>query len=207
VLVVLVGGGGTNLVDTSLGESIGMIETANEIQARLADANVPVAPVLTAAAITGADLPQTRMEAWLAHSLARRLDATPCLRAAVLGHSHGGVTVTSVLAEIERAYPGRLYGVLLDRSVALYDRVPDEFPAETPVLNVFQENEGWHGIPLGLPNVEDLDQSAALPAWPLGEGDHGPPAPPVTHLNLDDAPGVRGEIVERVVTWAVAARP
>jgi len=205
LLVVLVGGGGTNLLDTSLGESIGMVEIANELRRRADDAGVATAPLLTAAAITGADLPQTRMEQWLAYDLSRRLDETPCLRAAVIGHSHGGVTVTSVLAAIEDAYPGRLYGVLLDRSTALYDRPAGEFPADAPVLNVFQENEGWHGVPLAMPNVEDLDQSAALPAWPLAAGEQGPPAPPVTHLNLDDAPGVRGEIVERILRWATAS--
>jgi hypothetical protein len=53
-------------------------------------------PVLSASAVFGADQPQTRNEEWIEHEVSNRLDDMPCLRAVMIGHSHGGVTVTSV---------------------------------------------------------------------------------------------------------------
>ncbi|MEX2246412.1 MAG: hypothetical protein WEC75_06970 [Dehalococcoidia bacterium] len=203
LLVVIVGGGGTDMLDASLGESIGLIATAGDIRSTATDAGISTQVILSAAAVTGADFPQTRMEQWIEQDLARRLETLPCLRAVVLGHSHGGVTVTSVLAALEDREPARLYGVLLDRSVALYDRLPGEFPRSAPVLNIFQQNEGWHGIPLDQPNIEDVERSDTLPAYPLSAGAAGPEPPPVTHLNLDDAPEVRELITERVLRWAL----
>src|SRR5205814_10629836 len=117
----------------------------NEVQTRATAAGVSTLPILTSSAITGANPGQTSMEHWLTHDIAARLDAMPCLRTVLIGHSHGAVTVTSVTAALDARYSNRLYGVVIDRSSVLYDRFATDYPAKTPLLNVFQLNEGWHG--------------------------------------------------------------
>jgi hypothetical protein len=126
----------------------------------------------------------------------------PCLRAVLLGHSHGGVTVTSVGAAIEERYPGRLFGVLIDRTIALYDRPADEMPASMPLLNLYQLNEGWHGVALDLPNVTNVDESGERAPVAPSDGGGGPAL--VSHKTLDDAPDVQRRVVHAVMAWLAA---
>jgi pimeloyl-ACP methyl ester carboxylesterase len=205
LVIVAVGGGGTELMAPQLGESLGLLDITNAVQARAAERGIVSAPILSTGAIDAADLPQTRMGEFLAAELRRRLEELPCLRAVLLGHSHGGVTVTSIAAALDSAYGGRIYAVVLDRSNALYDRPSDTWPLRAPVLNVFQTNEGWHGEPVDLPNVTNLDGSAAVGPRDPSEGDFSPAT--VSHLTLDDAPEVQRRIADAVFDWlAVQAR-
>jgi pimeloyl-ACP methyl ester carboxylesterase len=201
LLVVAVGGGGTELTRPLLGESLGLLDITNGLQARAAEAGVASAPVLTTGAIDAADAPQTRMGELIGAQVARAMDELPCLRTAILGHSHGGVTVTGVAAALDARYGDRLYAVVLDRSNALYDRPNERWPARTPVLNVYQSNQGWHGVPVDLPNVINADESAAIAPRDPSEGDFTQAR--VNHLTLDDSPAVQRRVVDAVMAWAL----
>ena len=198
-LLVAIGSAGTDLLDLASGESRGLIDITNAVQARASAAGISTAPVLAASALFGAEEPQTAMEGWIEHDLSSVLDALPCLRAVIIGNSHGGVTVTSVTAALDTRYGDRLFGVLVDRTIALYDRPATEMPERTPLLNVFQTNEGWHGSAIDAPNVVNLDESAQRA--PIAPSDGGGPATTVTHKTLDDSPPVQRLIEDAILAW------
>ena len=199
-LIVAIGSAGSDLLDPSSGESMGVLQIVNDLQAEAHDAGLATLPILSVSAIFGADPPQRSLELFLSHEVARRLDEMPCLRAVIIGHSHGGATVTAVTAALDAAYANRTYGVLIDRTTALYDRPETEYPQTIPLLNVYQLNEGWHGIALNRPNVYDIDQSyERAPIAPSDEG--GGRVAPVSHKTLDDSPGVQRLVVDAVMTW------
>ena len=147
VVVVAIGGGGSDLLDGELGVSVGLIDIVNGVRAQAAAASLSSNVILMTAAIDLADQPQTRMEQWLAADLRHRMEALPCLRAVLIGHSHGAVLATSVLAALDARFGARLYGVVMDRSLLYYDRHAVELPQRASILNVYQTNEGWHGKP------------------------------------------------------------
>ena len=162
LLVVAVSSGGSDLLAAKEGESLGLLDIVNAVRAEAQTRSIATQTILATAAIFGAvDYPQTRMEQWLEHDLVQRMDALPCLRTVILGHSHGGVTVTSVTSVLEERpdNAARLYGVAVDRTVIIYDRPASQMPQLAPLLNVFQTNEGWHGVPIDQPNVDNLDGS------------------------------------------------
>lgn len=200
LLLVVVGGGGTDLLQASEGESIGMLKVVDAVQARLDEAHVGMRLVLASPAIFGGEPPQGTMERYLAADVARRLDAAPCLEAAIVGHSHGGVTVTAVLTAIESRFPDRLYGILLDRSAVLYDGDPDAMPSEAPLLNIYQLNEGWHGVPIEQANVTNVDESPEYA--PFAPSDEAVGSGRVSHKTLDDATAVQQRLSDVVVAWA-----
>ncbi len=201
LLVVAIGSAGTDLLDAASGESPGLLDIVNLLQSRASDAGIATEPVLSAAALFGADMPQTRMEQWIERVLGARLDAMPCLRAVLIGHSHGGVTVTSVTAALDGRYARRMFGVLIDRTTVLYDRPAAEMPWHTPLLNIYQLNEGWHGMPIEQPNVTNIDASEELA--PIAPSDGGGPGPAlVSHKTLDDAPAVQQRVEDAVIAWA-----
>jgi hypothetical protein len=203
VLIVAVGSAGTDLLDPTAGESTGVLELVNTLQERAAEEQISTSPILTQAAVFGTVLPQIQMEALLAAEIARRLDAMPCLRAAILGHSHGGATVTAVTAALDTAYADRVLGVVIDRTTVLYDRADTEYPATTKLLNVFQTNEGWHGVPIDLPNVYNIDQSYERAPVALSDGGGGLAL--VGHKTLDDSTGVQRLIADAVANWLATA--
>ncbi len=199
LLLVTVGGGGTDLFDRNQGVSAGLIDIANGVRAGAVETGVSASITLTTAAIDAADLPQMRMEQWLAHDLQRRLAGAPCLRVVIVGHSHGAVVVTSVLAALEAAYEDRVFGVLLDRSLLYYDHDAVEFPVRAAVLNVFQTNEGWHGEALSTANVVNIDASGEVA--PQEPRDGPLPIVAVRHSTLDDAASVQRAVVDQVMLW------
>jgi hypothetical protein len=67
------------------------------------------------------------------------------------------------------------------------------------LLNVFQLNQGWHGVALPQANVYNIDQS--YERAPIALSDGGGDIAPVGHKTLDDAPGVQRIIVDAVMTW------
>ena len=200
-LVVAIGSAGTNLLDPSSGESTGLLALINDIRARADDAGISTLPIISTAAIFGGDSPQNSMEKFLSQEIGRRLGELPCLRAVLIGHSHGGATVTAVTAALDERYADRVFGVLLDRSTVLYDRPETEMPARTKLLNVYQLNQGWHGVPLALPNVYNIDQSYEYAPRALSDGGGDPE--PVGHKTLDDSPGVQRIIADAVVNWLI----
>jgi hypothetical protein len=199
LLIVAVASAGSNLLDATAGESTGLLRIVNGLQSRAASVGQSTEVVLSTAAVFGADAPQTRMEQWVTHYVAQRLATVPCMRATLVGHSHGGVTVTSVTAALDADYGRRLLGVIIDRTTALYDRPAAEYPSTTTILNVYQTNEGWHGEPLRGANVINDDESAARAPVALSDGGGGQAL--VGHKTLDDSPGVQRRIEDAVMIW------
>ncbi len=196
----VIAGGGTDLLDASGGESLGLMDTLNLLRARAAEARIPLTFTISTAAIFGVEMPQTNMERLIAHTVTSSLTQSACGRAVLIGHSHGGVTVTSVTAAIEDRFPGRVLGVLVDRTAALYDRPASEMPAHARLLNFFQTNEGWHGVHIDAPNVVNFDASSEMAPVAPSDGGGGPAL--VTHKTLDDAPAVQQRIVDEILRWA-----
>ena len=113
---------------------MGVLALVNTLQDRATNAGIATAPILTAAAVFGADPPQGSLERFLAREIGRHLDGIPCLRVVVIGHSHGGATVTAVTAALDDAYSARVFGVLIDRTTSLYDRAGDRVSIEDEAL-------------------------------------------------------------------------
>jgi pimeloyl-ACP methyl ester carboxylesterase len=199
LLIVAVASAGSDLLAPSEGESLGLLNIINQLEAHARERGIATSLILSTAAIFGAEMPQTSMERWLTRELAARLDELPCARAVIIGHSHGGATVTSVAAALDARYADRMLGVLIDRTVALYDRPATEMPARTRLLNFFQLNEGWHGEPIDAPNVSNFDESTERA--PVAPSDGGGGLAIVSHKTLDDSRGVQGRIVDAVVEW------
>ena len=126
----------------------------------------------------------------------------PCLRTVLVGHSHGGVTVTSIATALEDRFPGRMFGAVIDRTIALYDRDAEELPVATPLLNLFQLNEGWHGVAIDLPNITNVDESGERA--PVAPSDGGGGLALVSHKTLDDAAAVQQRVVDGVIAWLTA---
>lgn len=198
-LVVAIGGGGTDLLDLGEGSSVGLLGITNLIRQQAAPAGIPTRIMLSTSALEAADPPQIRMVQFLIVNLAHRLAETPCLRVIVMGHSHGAVAVTSVVAALEPHYGPRLLGVLLDRSFLYYDPPTGELPVRARMLNFYQTNEGWHGLPLDTPNVTNLDMSGETA--PLEPRDGPLPIVAVAHSTLDDSPGVQATVAAQVLAW------
>lgn len=196
--LVVIGGGGTDLLNASEGDSIGLTAVVRGVRER-ADAEVQFALTLSSGAVIGAEMAQTSLEELLAAQVGFRLEAMPCARAVLIGHSHGGVTVTSVTAALEDRFGDRMLGVILDRSNVLYDRHAENIPETAHIINVFQTNEGWHGEPLGRPNVTDIDASSARAPIAPADGGGGPAQ--VMHRSLDDSPAVQARIIEEILGW------
>jgi hypothetical protein len=200
LFLVVVAGGGSDLLDAKKGDSLGLIDVTNALFARASEIDLPVTLTLSSGAIVGAEMPQSNLELMLAEYVANRLTAVPCARAALIGHSHGGVTVSTVTALLEDRFPDRLLGVLVDRSNVIYDRPAENFPVRAPLLNFFQTNEGWHGVPIDQPNVTNYDQSREIAPIAPADGGGGPAI--VTHRSLDDSPAVQERMLEALLAWA-----
>ncbi len=205
VVIVAIGSALTDLYDTTVGESLGVLDMVNTLQARATEAGIGTTPVLAGSAISSADEPQTSMEQWLTLDLERRMTEMPCLRAVLIGHSHGGVAVTSIAAALEGRFPGRMFGAVIDRTIALYDRDAEELPATVPLLNLFQLNEGWHGVAINRPNVTNVDESSARA--PVAPSDGGGGLALVSHKTLDDAASVQQRVVDSAMAWLTAPTP
>jgi hypothetical protein len=199
LLLVLIASAGSDLLDPSSGESLGLLDVANLLQQRAPSRGVVIRPIITTAAVFGATQPQTSMERWIEHQVSTQLEDMPCLRAVLVGHSHGGVTVTSVTAVLDDLDSARMFGVLIDRTTKLYDRDATEMPGRTSLLNVFQTNEGWHGVRVDAGNVINIDESTERAPVALSDGGGGLAL--VGHKTLDDAPAVQSRIVDAILGW------
>jgi hypothetical protein len=201
VQIVLAASAGSDLLQPREGESLGLIAIAKQMREAIAADGGEASVMVAMSAIFGADPPQTSMEAWLAAHVRTVLDDVPCARAVIVGHSHGGVTATAAAVALEGAYGDRILVVLIDRSAVLYDRVAEEMPQRARVLNFFQLNEGWHGVPIEQPNVENIDESDERA--PVAPSDGGGGLAIVSHKTLDDALEVQQQVVEKSVAWAM----
>jgi hypothetical protein len=199
IYLVVIGGGGSDLLDASQGDSSGLLPVTDDLLERSASEGLPIALTLSAGAVVGAEMAQTSLEQLLALHLRSRLSALTCARVVLIGHSHGAVTVTSVTNALDQEFSRRMLGVIVDRSNILYDRPAENIPVQTRIINIFQTNEGWHGEALEQPNVTNLDFSSAMA--PIAPADGGGGPAPVRHRSLDDAQEVQDAIVEGVMAW------
>ncbi|MEX2227778.1 MAG: alpha/beta fold hydrolase [Dehalococcoidia bacterium] len=201
VQIVLAASAGSDLLQPHEGESLGLIAIAKDMRSAIEAAGGSASIMVAMSAIFGAEPPQTSMELWLAARVRNVLEDVPCSRVVLIGHSHGGVTATAVAVALEAEYADRMLVVLIDRSAVLYDRVALEMPQQARVLNFFQLNEGWHGVPIDQPNIENIDESDERA--PVAPSDGGGGLALVSHKTLDDAVAVQAQVVERSVAWAL----
>jgi hypothetical protein len=200
LFLVVIAGGGSDLLDAKEGDSLGLLDVTNALFAKAKEIELPVTLTLSSGAIVGAEMPQSNLELMLTDYVANRLSLVPCARAALIGHSHGGVTVSTVTSLLEDRFADRILGVLVDRTNVIYDRPAENFPAHAPLINFFQTNEGWHGVALDMPNVTNFDESGEIAPIAPTDGGGGPAI--VTHRSLDDSAVVQRHILDALVGWA-----
>jgi hypothetical protein len=138
------------------------------------------------------------MEQFLTHAVQVYLDRYPCLRAVVVGHSHGAVTGDVVSSHLEGEYGDRFIVVVdLDRVDELYTGDTQSRPTQVPVFNVFETNDpALSGAPYDAANAENWDASGEQGPE---HGDEGGALKPVNHTTIDNSKSVRDRIVDEVM--------
>jgi len=187
----------------------GVRDLVDELQAKLKGSGFDSASLLSVPNLPSASNQNAAMEVWLGHVLRGILDAYPCVRLVIVGHSHGASAALAVAAWLERqGYSNELaYLVLIDRVTLRYTGDTESLPANTPILHVYQQNGGepacvtsldgedvptQNGAPLGArTNVHEIDVS-----------DRG-----LCHGNIDDDPLVQQTIVDATNAVMNAPRP
>jgi hypothetical protein len=212
VLVYAVGGGAVDLnkLDSAAGARWMLIEVGQSLSER----DVPHQLASVAPSLQSTGNPFADAESWSNAFLTERLTREPCLQVILLGHSHGGATVTAVASQLEAAgFADRLLlSVLIDRSTALYAGDAASLPKQSPVVNFYlpagasREEEGPPGAPINQPNVENIDSS--LMQAPE-HGEEGGDLVQVSHSTLDNSPEVLEQMLARVgrVVANVSGKP
>ena len=197
VLLVGVGGGVKDLKDK--GVAAGIRGIIDGLQKSYDARGVDTIAVIAGPAMSGAMQPNTAMEAWMTNAVRVYFERYPCIRAVLVGHSHGGVTVDVVAARLEDRYADRFIDVVeLDRSEFVYLGDTRSKPRQAHVFSIFETtSDALKGVPyLGAPNAELWDASNELgPA----NGDKGGPLKPVTHTTIDNSQAVKRRIIDDVM--------
>ena len=197
VLLVGVGGGVTDLTDK--GDAAGVRSIIDGLQRSYDSRHVDTIAVIAGAAMQGAAQPNPAMEQWLTNAVKIYLDRYPCLRAVLLGYSHGGVTVDLMAAHLEAAYAGRFIDVVeLDRVEFGYGGDLLSKPAQAHVFSIFESSSGvLSGTPYkGAANAEVWDASGEQAPE---RGDQGGALKPVIHTTIDNSASVKQRIVDDVM--------
>jgi len=197
VLLFPVGGGEVNLSD--LDEAAGVRWMFEKVGDMLEEQDVPYQFATVAPALNGVDNFQLAAENWATSYLEAQFEHQPCLRVAMLGHSHGGATVTAIASNLEAdGFADKVLNVfLIDRVVDGYTGT-DVLPETVPIVNFFlDESSGgfFHGAPIDGPNVENVEMTGALAPE---HGQDGGELVPAIHTNIDNSPDVLDEILRRV---------
>ena len=196
VLMLGIGGGAVNLAD--LESAAGVRWMLKELGQTLSDANLPNHAVSPAPGLVGAENGHAASEAWSTAYLTEELTRQPCLQVVLLGHSHGGVGVTSIASKLEAAGLADriLLTVLIDRATGLYRGDTESLPQQSPLLNFYLPSvEGPHGAAIEQANVENVDASNEKAPE---EGEEGGKLVPVTHSTVDNSTSVLEKVTERV---------
>ena len=197
VLLVGVGGGVKDLKDKS--NAAGIRSIIDGLQKSYDARGVDTIAVIAGPAMSGAMQPNAAMEAWMTNAVRVYFDRYPCIRAVLVGHSHGGVTVDVIAARLEDRYAGRFIDVVeLDRSEFVYLGDTVSKPRQAHVFSIYETtSDALKGVPyLGAPNAELWDASNELgPA----NGDKGGPLKPVTHTTIDNSQAVKVRIIDDVM--------
>jgi hypothetical protein len=197
VLLVGVGGGVVNLKDP--GDAAGVRSMIDGVQQGYKDRNTQTIAVLAGPAIVGAENIHSGMELWLTHAVQVYLDRYPCLKAVLLGHSHGADTVDVVAARLEGKYADRFIEVVdVDRVTTLYIGDTTSRPTQVHVFNIWEGNGGLlSGSPYDSPNAENWDASNQQAPE---NGDKGGALKPVNHTTIDNSKSVKDRIVTEVIS-------
>ena len=197
VLLVGIGGGVKDLKDK--GDAAGVRSVIDGLQKSYKSRHAETIAVIAGPAMFGAVQANTSMEQWMTNAVRVYFDRYPCIRAVLVGHSHGAVTTDVIAAALEEHYPGRfIEDVELDRSEFAYGGDTQSKPKQVHVLSIFETSSGpLSGVPYtGAPNAELWDASGEMgPA----NGDKGGAMKPVTHTTIDNAASVKQRIVDDVI--------
>jgi hypothetical protein len=196
VLLIGIGGGVKDLKDK--GQAAGVRSIIDGLQTSYKSRNVETIAVIAGPAMFGAVQPNTSMEQWMTNAVRVYLDRYPCIRAVLVGHSHGAVTSDVIAAALEDKYPGRIIeDVELDRSEFAYEGDTQSKPKQVHVLSIFETtSDVLSGVRYaGAPNAELWDASSEMAPE---NGDQGGAMKPVTHTTIDNAPSVRQRIIDDV---------
>jgi hypothetical protein len=196
VLIVGIGGGVVNLKDK--GSAAGIREIMDDLQDQYDDGDVETISVLAGPAMAGATNIHSGMEQFMTHAVQVYLDRYPCLRAVVIGHSHGAVTGDVVTSRLEGEYGDRFIVIVdLDRVSELYTGDTQSRPTQVSVFNVYETNDPTlSGAPYDAPNAENWDASGEQGPE---HGDEGGALKPVNHTTIDNSKSVRDRIVQEVI--------
>ena len=204
VLLVGVGGGIKDLTDK--GQAAGVRSIVDGLQTSYDHGGTDTIAVIAGPAMVGAVQPNSAMEEWMTNAVRVYFDRYPCLRAVLVGHSHGGVTVDVMAARLEDRYPGRFIDVVeLDRVELFYFGDTQSKPKQAHVFSIFETNSGdLNGLPYtNAPNAEVWDASSEL--GPVN-GNKGGTLKPVVHTTIDDSKSVRERIVNDVMIRSLPSR-
>ncbi len=197
VLLVGVGGGVKDLTDK--GDAAGVRSIIDGIQRSYDARGIDTIAVIAGPAIAGAAQPNPAMEQWMTNAVQIYFDRYPCIRAVLVGHSHGGVTVDVIAARLEDRYAARFIDVVeLDRVEFAYSGDTQSKPKLAHVLSIFETNSGMlNGVPYtGAPNAELWDASGE--SGPE-RGDKGGALKQVVHTTIDNSASVKGRIIDDVM--------
>jgi hypothetical protein len=197
VLLVGVGGGIKDLKEKS--EAAGIRSVIDGLQKSYDAKKVDTIAVIAGPAMVGAAQPNLAMEQWMTNAVRTYFDRYPCIRAVLVGHSHGGITVDVVAAALEGRYATRFIDVVeLDRAEFAYSGDLQSKPKQAHVFSIFESSSGeLSGVPyLDAPNAEVWDATHELGPE---KGDKGGALKQVTHTTIDNSASVKQRIIDDVM--------
>ncbi len=195
VVLLAAGGGAVNL--EVLDNAAGARWMVEELSGKL---DVPTQIASVAPGLNGTSAAQPDAERWAFVYLAQRLREQPCLKAVILGHSHGGALATATAARLEEAGLGSqiLLTVLIDRATNFYEGDTASIPQSSPVFNVYLPPVGQlvAGAGIDQANVENFDASGVQAPE---HGEEGGMLGPPNHTTIDNSEDVLREVEKRVL--------
>ena len=197
VLLVGVGGGIKDLKEKS--QAAGIRSIIDGLQKSYDARKIDTIAVIAGPAMVGAAQPNVAMEQWMTNAVRTYLDRYPCIRAVLVGHSHGGITVDVVAAALEGQYAARFIDIVeLDRSEFAYSGDVQSKPQQAHVFSIFESNSDvLSGVPyLNAPNADVWDASHELGPE---KGDKGGALKQVNHTTIDNSTAVKQRIIDDVM--------
>ena len=197
VLLVGVGGGVTDLTDK--GDAAGVRSIIDGVQRAYDKRGIDTIAVIAGAAMQGAADGNVAMEQWMTNAVKVYFDRYPCIRAVLLGYSHGGVTVDVMAAKLEAAYASRFIDVVeLDRVEFGYVGDTQSKPAQAHVFSIFETRSGLlsGSAYTNAPNAELWDATDQLAPE---RGDQGGALKPVIHTTIDNSSSVKQRVIDEVM--------
>ena len=195
VLILGIGGGVTNLRQN---DAAGVKKVIGDATSAFEEKGVRTVTVLSGQALISGAAANSAMELWVAHATQVMLDAYPCLRVVMIGHSHGAIVADVAAAKLEAGYADRFVEVVnLDRVEPLYAGDTQTWPSRIRIFNVHESNDpGLSGAARDAQNVENWDATGEKAPE---NGDKGGALKPVDHTTIDNSESVRKRIVDDVV--------